>query len=75
MKPTLILALVLILCGVAVLGYQKFSYRTQETVLDIGPIKATAERTKTVPLPPILGFGLIAGGVAVLIFGRRSGNA
>lgn len=72
MKNTLILGIVLILVGGAVLAYHQFSYQTRETVLEIGPIKATAERTHNVPLPPILGWALIGGGACVLVFSSRS---
>ena len=72
MKNTLILGIALILFGAAILAYQQFSYRTRETVLEIGPIKATAERTKTVPLPPIIGWALIGGGACVLVLSARS---
>ena len=72
MKNTLILGIALILMGAAILAYQQFSYRTRETVLEIGPIKATAEKTHTVPLPPILGWALIGGGAVVLVFSARS---
>lgn len=72
MKKTVILGIVLILIGVAVLAYRQFSYQTRETVLEIGPIKATAERTHTLPMPPILGWALVGGGACVLIFSARS---
>ena len=72
MKNTLILGITLILIGAAVLAYHHFSYRTRETVLEIGPIKATAERTHNVPLPPILGWALIGGGAGVLVLSARS---
>ena len=72
MKNTLILGIVLILIGAAVLAYGHFSYQTRDTVLEIGPIKATAERTHTVPVPPILGWALIGGGAVVLVFSARS---
>ena len=72
MKNTLILGIALILAGAVILAYQQFSYRTRETVLEIGPIKATAERTHNVPLPPILGWALIGGGAGVLVFSARS---
>jgi len=65
----IILGIVLLLGGAAVLGYRQFSYRTTETVVDIGPIKATAERTRTLPIPPILGWGLVAAGIGVLVYG------
>jgi len=57
--------------GAAMLAYQQFSYKTRETVLEIGPLKATAEGTKTVPLPPILGWAFIGGGAVVLAFSAR----
>lgn len=53
MKGTLILGIALILMGTAILGYWQFSYQTRRTVLEVGPIKAAAERTKTVSVPPI----------------------
>lgn len=72
MKNTPILGIVLIVIGVAILAYGHFSYKTRETVLEIGPIKATADQTHSVPMPPILGWALIAGGAGVLVFSGRS---
>jgi hypothetical protein len=40
-------------------------------VLDIGPIEATAERQKTIPLPPLLGGLALAGGIVLLIAGSK----
>jgi uncharacterized membrane protein len=65
--------IVLIVLGVLALAYQGFTYTTRETVIDIGPIKATAERERTFPLPPILGIVAIAGGVALMFGGSRKG--
>ena len=69
MKTISILGIVLIVIGAAVLGYDNYSYTTKENILQIGPITATAERTHTVSLPPIIGWLLIVGGACVLIFG------
>jgi hypothetical protein len=71
MKTVPLLAIVLIVLGVAALAYQGFTYTTRETVIDLGPIHATAEREKTVPLPPILGIAAVAAGVALLVVGSR----
>ena len=71
MKPVQSLAIVVIVLGVAALAYQGFTYTTRETVIDIGPIHATADREKTVPLPPILGIAAVAAGVALLVVGTR----
>jgi hypothetical protein len=69
-----ILGIALIVLGLAALAYQGITYTTRETVLDIGPIKATADREKTVPLPPVLGIVAIAGGVALVMAGARKGK-
>ncbi len=71
MKNTLILGIALILAGAAILAYGHFSYRTHETVLEVGPIKATADKTNTVPIPPIFGWALLGGGACVLVFSGR----
>jgi hypothetical protein len=74
MKPVAILGLVLIALGLAALAYQGFSYTTREKVLDLGPLQATAERQKTVPLPPVLGIVAVGAGVVLLIAGVRKGK-
>ena len=71
MKPIALLGLILIVLGLGALAYQGFTYTTRETVVDIGPIHATAEREKTVPLPPVVGITAVVGGVALLIVGIR----
>lgn len=71
MKPAAILGIVLIVLGLVALAYQGFTYTTREKVLDIGPIHATAEREKTVPVPPLLGIVAVAAGVALVIVGVR----
>jgi len=67
------LGIALIVVGVLALVYQGFTYTTRETVIDIGPITATAEREKTFPLPPVIGIVAIAGGVALMFAGSRKG--
>lgn len=72
MKTILIVSVALIVAGAAVLGYDHYSYTTREKVLQIGPITATAERTHTVALSPILGWLLIGGGACMLAFAALS---
>jgi len=71
MNRTAIIGVVLILLGVAALAYQGFTYTSRETVVDIGPVHATADHKKTVPIPPVLGLAAVAGGVALLVVGMR----
>jgi uncharacterized membrane protein HdeD (DUF308 family) len=71
MKPLAIVGIVLILLGVVALVYQGVTYTTRETVVDLGPLQATADRERTFPLPPVLGIAAVAGGVALLVVGMR----
>jgi uncharacterized membrane protein HdeD (DUF308 family) len=71
MSRIAIVGVVLILLGVVALVYQGITYTSRETVVDIGPLHATADRQKTLPLPPVLGIAAVAGGVVLLIAGVR----
>ena len=71
MKPMATAGMVLIVLGLVALVYQGISYTSRETVIDIGPIHATADRQKTLPLPPVLGIVSVAAGVTLVIAGAR----
>jgi hypothetical protein len=71
MRPKIIIAIVLIALGVAALAYQGITYTTKENVVDLGPIHVTAEKTKTIPLPPILGVVALVGGIVLLVIGSK----
>ena len=73
MNPKTILAVILIVVGVMVFAYQGITYTTRENVVDLGPLKMTAEKTKTFPLPPILGAVALVGGIVLLVVGKRKG--
>lgn len=66
-----ILGIILIVLGIISFAYQGISFTKKEKIIDIGPIEATKEEKKTIPLPPILGGLLIASGVIVLVAGSR----
>jgi uncharacterized membrane protein len=70
--PLIIIGIVLIAVGIVSLAYQGITYTSRETVVDLGPIKATADRQKTIPLPPILGGLALVGGVALLFSAWRT---
>ncbi len=72
MKPIALIGVVLIVAGLAALAYQGFTYTSRETVLDIGPIHATADRERTVPVPPIVGGLAVVAGAALILVGNRS---
>lgn len=72
LTPLSIAGLALIVLGLIALAYQGITYTSRETVLDVGPIHATADRQKTLPLPPVFGIAAVVGGVALLIVGARA---
>jgi hypothetical protein len=74
MKSLTLAGIVLIVLGVVALAYQGITYTTRETVVDFGPIKATADRERTFPLPPIVGGAAVLAGVALAIAGARKKN-
>jgi uncharacterized membrane protein len=63
----IIIGIVLIAVGLVSLAYQGITYTSRETVLEVGPIKASADKEERIPLPPILGGIALAGGVALLL--------
>jgi uncharacterized membrane protein len=71
MKPIMIIGIILIVLGVLALAYQGFSYTKTEKIIDLGPIEATAQREKRVPIPPIAGGAAVAAGVVLVIVGSK----
>jgi hypothetical protein len=71
MKGLAIVGIVLIILGIVALAYQGITYTTREKVVDLGPLKATVEKEKTIPLPPVLGGLAIAAGVFLVWVGAR----
>ena len=65
------LGIVLIVLGLFGLAWGGFTYTTRETVVDIGPIHATRDKTHNIPLPPIAGAVALIGGVVLLAAGSR----
>ena len=70
--PLIIIGIVLIAVGLVSLAYQGITYTSRERVVDLGPIKATADRQKTIPVSPILGGLALAGGVTLLLGAWRT---
>lgn len=62
----------LIVFGVVALVFGGIRYTTREKVLDIGPLQATTEKHREIPLSPIVGIAAVAGGIALLVAGSRT---
>ena len=73
MKPNIIIAILLIALGIVAFAYQGITYTSREKVVDLGPLQLTAEKTRTIPLPPIVGAIALVGGIVLLVMGRKTG--
>jgi len=71
MKAMSILGIILIIFGIFVLASEGISYTKTEKILDIGPVHATAEHQKTIPISPIAGGVAVAAGVVLVIAGAK----
>ena len=67
MKQNTILAVLLIVLGIAAFTYQGITYKTREKAVDLGSLQVTTEKTKNIPIPPIVGVIALIGGVALLL--------
>jgi len=65
------LGIVLILIGVLSLAYHGIPYTTRQQLIAIGPLEATQEVRKTIPLPPILGVPILAAGIILVVIGTK----
>ena len=71
MKPAGIVGILLIVIGIVALAYGGFTFTKREKIIDAGPLQVSADREKTVPLPPILGGLCLAGGIVLVLAGNR----
>jgi len=71
-KPIVLIGIVLIVLGVVALAYQGITYTSREKIIDIGPIHATADTKKTIPISPILGGLALVGGIVMVGSGIRA---
>jgi len=71
MKTNALIGIILIVLGIVALAYQGITYTTREKVIDIGPIQVTADKTRTLPIAPIVGGIALVGGIVLLITGNR----
>lgn len=73
MKSNSLIGIILIVIGIIAFAYQGITYTTREKVVDLGPIQVSADKTRTLPLPPIVGAIALVGGIVLLVMGNKKG--
>jgi len=71
MKPLSIVGVVLVIAGLAGLILGHFSFTTEKTIIDVGPITATTEEHHRIPIPDIAGIAAVVAGAALVFMGQR----
>jgi uncharacterized membrane protein YidH (DUF202 family) len=71
MKPAGIIGIILIVIGIIALAYGGITYTKREKVIDAGPLQVSADKEKTIPLPPVLGGLCLVGGILLVVVGSR----
>jgi hypothetical protein len=70
-KPITLVGIALIVLGIVAFAYQGITYTSREKIIDIGPIQATADTQKTIPLSPLLGGLALVGGIVLVVVGAK----
>ena len=70
-NPITLVGIALIVLGIVAFAYQGITYTSREKIIDIGPIQATADTQKTIPLSPLLGGLVLAGGIVLVVVGAK----
>ena len=71
MKPLMVLGIVFIVLGVIILLLQFITLTTHVEGIHIGPFSTNAEAKTTFPVSPSIGGLVLAGGIALFIFGHK----
>jgi len=67
-----LIGILLIVFGVVALTVGGINYTKREKVIDLGPLQATTETRKTIPLSPIAGVAALVGGVVLVVSGKKA---
>lgn len=73
-NPIMFVGIALIVLGIVAFAYKGITYTSREKVIDVGPIHATADTQKTIPLSPLLGGLALVGGIVLVVVGARKSS-
>jgi len=71
LKSIMLIGLALIILGIGARVYQGVTYTTRTNIIDLGPIVASVDTQKNIPLSHVLGGLTLVSGIALVIIGRK----
>lgn len=66
-----VVGIILIVLGILGFIFRAVTYTTEEKIIDIGPIEASAEKEKTIPIPEIASGAALVAGIVLVVIGAR----
>jgi uncharacterized membrane protein len=73
-NPITLVGIALIVLGIVAFAYKGITYTSREKIIDVGPIQATADTQKTIPLSPVLGGLALVGGIVLVVVGAKKSS-
>ena len=73
-KSITLVGIALILLGIVAFAYQGISYTSREKIIDVGPLQASVDTKKTIPLSPLLGGLVLVGGIVLVLVGTKKSS-
>ena len=73
-KAITLVGIALILLGIVAFAYQGISYTSRAKIIDVGPLQASVDTKKTVPLSPLLGGLVLVGGIVLVVVGNKKSS-
>ena len=73
-KSITLVGIALILLGIVAFAYQGITYTSREKVIDVGPLQATVDTKKTIPLSPLFGGLVLVGGIVLVVVGTKKSS-
>jgi len=68
-----LVGIALIVLGIVAFAYRGIPYTSREKVVDIGPVQASGDIRKIIPMSPFLiGLALVSGAALVAVGSRKS---
>jgi uncharacterized membrane protein len=73
-KSITLVGIALIVLGIVAFAYQGITYTSREKIIDVGPLQASVDTKKTIPLSPLLGGLVLVGGIVLVVVGTKKSS-